>query len=303
MLDVCLLGTGGMLPLPDRYLTALLIRYNGRKLLIDCGEGTQVSMRILGWGYKTVDIICLTHYHGDHVTGLPGLLLTIANTGRKESLTIVGPPGLKKVIEGLTSVCRDLPFEIILMELAYEAQSVQIGEFFIQVMPVPHNVRCFAYSVEIKRQAKFIVDKARQNNVPQKYWKKLQQGHTITEDNTVYTPELVLGDQRKGLKVAYCTDCRPIPELQSLIKRADLLVCEAMYIQDEYLEQVKKHKHMLASEAARLAKASEVQSLWLTHFSPALIQSQIDIRPIQAIFENTIAGYDRITTTLEFDQS
>ncbi len=302
MLDICLLGTGGMLPLPERYLTSLLARYNGRKLLIDCGEGTQVTMRILGWGYKTIDIICFTHYHGDHVTGLPGLLLTIGNSGRKEPLTIIGPPGLKKIVEGLTCICRDLPFEIVLMELNYEKQTVSLGEFCINILPVPHNVKCFAYTIENKRHPKFIVEKAKQNNVPQKYWKRLQQGQTIAQDQYTYTPDMVLGDARKGLKVSYCTDCRPINELEEFIQGADLFVCEAMYMQDEYLDQVKKHKHMLGSEAGRLAKASNVKKLWLTHFSPALVGSYINIDNIKEIFNNTVAGYDRMTTTLEFKE-
>lgn len=302
MLDICLLGTGGMLPLPERYLTALLARYNGRKLLIDCGEGTQVTLRMLGWGYKTIDIICFTHYHGDHVTGLPGLLLTIGNTGRTEPLTIIGPPGLKKVVEGLTVVCRDIAFELILIELPYETQTLHIGEFWINILPVPHNVKCFAYTIENKRMPKFIIDKARENNVPQKYWKKLQQGETVTEGEITYLPEMVLGEQRKGLKVSYCTDCRPINELKDFIKNADLFICEGMYMDEEYLSQVKKHKHMLGSEAAELAQAAAVKELWLTHFSPAIPNAYINIDAAKEIFKNTIAGYDRITRTLDFEE-
>lgn len=303
MLDICLLGTGGMLPLPDRYLTALLMRFNGKKLLIDCGEGTQVTMRMLGWGYKTLDIICFTHYHGDHVTGLPGLLLTINNTGRTEPLTIIGPPGLKKVVEGLTIICRDIAFELILIELPYEKQTLQVGEYWITVLPVPHNVKCFAYTIENKRMPKFMVDKAKQNNVPQRYWKKLQQGQTITEGDKTYTPEMVLGEQRKGLKISYCTDCRPISELEEFISDADLFICEGMYLQDDYLDQVRKHKHMLSSEAARLAKAGKVKELWLTHFSPALPNAYINAEEVKEIFENTAAGYDRMVKTLDFNEA
>ncbi len=300
MLDICLLGTGGMLPLPDRYLTSLLARLNGRKLLIDCGEGTQVTMRLLGWGYKTIDVICFTHYHGDHVTGLPGLLLTIGNAGRKEPLTIIGPPGLRKVVEGLTVVCKDLAFELKLIELEYEEQELQIGEFYISILPVPHNVKCFAYTIENRRNPKFIVEKAKANNVPQKFWKPLQQGKTVTEKGETYTPDMVLGQARKGIKVSYCTDCRPIQELEAFIKDADLFVCEGMYTEDDYLEQVKKHKHMLGSEAAKLAKAGAVKELWLTHFSPALPHSYINIDHIKPIFDNTYIGQDRMTKTLDF---
>ncbi|MGL5677238.1 MAG: ribonuclease Z [Cellulosilyticaceae bacterium] len=302
MLDICLLGTGGMLPLPERYLTAMLARYNGRKLLIDCGEGTQVTMKMLGWGYKSLDIICLTHYHGDHVTGLPGLLLTIGNAGRTEPLTIIGPPGLKRVVEGLTIVCRDIAFPLELIELPMEETTVVCGDFHISVLPVPHKVPCFAYAITNKRNPKFIVEKARENEVPQKYWKLLQQGQTVEAEDITYTPDMVLGESRKGIKVAYCTDCRPIEALVPFIQDADLFICEGMYIEDDQLSQVKKYKHMLSSEAATLAKQAEAKELWLTHFSPAVPSSRIDISHIKKIFENTVAGVDRMVTTIGFEE-
>jgi ribonuclease Z len=300
MLDICLLGTGGMLPLPERYLTAMLARYNGRKLLIDCGEGTQVTMKLLGWGYKTLDIICFTHYHGDHVTGLPGLLLTLGNAGRTEVLTIVGPPGLKRVVEGLTIVCRDISFPLELIELPFEKGNLTIGEFDISVLPVAHKVPCFAYTIQNKRNPKFDVEKAKENEVPQKYWKKLQNGETVQEER-VYTPDMVQGEERKGIKVAYCTDCRPNNELPLFIEEADLFICEAMYIEDCYLEQVKKYKHMLGTEAARLAQLGRVKKLWLTHFSPAIPTSRIDISEAKAIFDEVEAGEDRKIITIGFE--
>lgn len=300
MLDICLLGTGGMLPLPDRYLTAMLARYNGRKLLIDCGEGTQVTMRMLGWGYKTLDIICFTHYHGDHVTGLPGLLLTLNNTGRTEPLTLIGPPGLRRVVEGLTIVSRDIGFPLEYIELPYEKQSLQVGDFYITVLPVPHNVKCFAYSIENKRLPKFMVEKAQANEVPQRIWKKLQQGETVELEGKVYTPDMVLGEERKGIKVSYSTDCRPIQQLEELVKDSDLFICEGMYTDDEYFDQVKKHKHMLASEAAKVAKNANAKELWLTHFSPALPTAYINVEQAKQIFPNTVAGYDRMTKTIDF---
>lgn len=301
MLDICLLGTGGMLPLPERFLTAMLARYNGRKLLIDCGEGTQVTMKMLGWGYKTLDIICFTHYHGDHVTGLPGLLLTLGNAGREEPLTIIGPPGLKRIVDGLTVVCRDITFPLNLIELPYEKNELVVGEFHISALPVPHKVPCFSYAIENKRQPKFVVEKARENQIPQKLWKKLQLGETVEESNKVYTPDMVLGEARKGIKVSYSTDCRPTEELTKFVQGSDLFICEGMYIEDE-LEQVKKYKHMLSSEAAQIAKKAEVKELWLTHFSPAVPNSKIDVSAICEIFPNTIAGTDRMTTTIGFEE-
>jgi ribonuclease Z len=302
MLDICLLGTGGMLPLPDRYLTAMLARFNGRKLLIDCGEGTQVTMKMLGWGYKTLDTICFTHYHGDHVTGLPGLLLTIGNSGRTQPVTLIGPPGLKKVVEGLTIVCKDISFELILMELSNEEQTLKVGDFDITILPVSHNVPCFAYSIENKRNPKFIVEKAQQNKVPQKHWKQLQQGNTVVDSEKTYTPDMVLGDARKGIKVTYFTDCRPTQDLVRLAKDSDLVICEAMYLEEEYLQQVKKYKHMLGTEGAQIAQGANAKELWLTHFSPALPTSHINMEPVRKIFANSLAGYDRMVKTFQFEE-
>jgi len=116
MLDVALLGSGGMMPLPNRYLTAMLCRVNGRFLLVDCGEGTQVTMRMLGWGFKSIDVICITHFHADHISGLPGLLLTIGNAGRTDPLQMFGPPGLAVVVRNLCVIAGDLPFPVHVTE-------------------------------------------------------------------------------------------------------------------------------------------------------------------------------------------
>ena len=300
MLDICLLGTGGMLPLPNRFLTAMLVRYNGRKLLIDCGEGTQVTMKLLGWGYKTLDIICLTHYHGDHVTGLPGLLLTINNSGRTEPITIVGPPGLKRVVKGLLVVAQDLNFKIIFKELPNTEQSLELGEFNISVTPVDHGLPCFAYAIEFKRQPLFIVDKARENKIPQKYWKKLQYGETIVEGENIYKPSMVQGEKRKGLKVGYFTDGRPNERVVHLIKDADLFICEGLYGDPESQSQAAKYKHMIYPEAAKLAKEGNVKELWLTHYSPANVNIKEGLGNAKSVFPNTKLGKDRMTKKLNF---
>ncbi|ONI45230.1 ribonuclease Z [Candidatus Epulonipiscium fishelsonii] len=297
MLDICLLGTGGMMPLPDRYLTSMILRYNGKKLLVDCGEGTQVTMKLLGWGYKTLDVLCITHFHGDHVTGLPGLLLTLGNSGREEPLTIVGPIGLKKVVEGLTIVCRDINFKLNLIEVPVEEQILKMGDFFITTIPAKHNVPCLGYSIEIKRQPKFILEKAKENNIPKQFWKILQNGDSIEG----YSPEMVLGEYRKGLKVSYVTDSRPSAEISNLIKGSDLFICEGMYLQNEYKEQVRKYKHMLGTEGAKMAKQSNCKELWLTHFSPAIPNSELDIKEVKEIFENSFLGFDRKMKILNFE--
>ena len=152
MLDVCLVGTGGMMPLPRRWLTALMTRYNGSSLLIDCGEGTQVAIKEKGWSFKPIDVICFTHYHGDHISGLPGLLLTMGNADRTEPLTLVGPKGLERVVNALRVIAPELPFEIKFIEITQPEQVIELSGYRITAFKVNHNVLCYGYTLEILRQ-------------------------------------------------------------------------------------------------------------------------------------------------------
>lgn len=180
MLEVCLLGCGGMVPLPNRRLTALLVRWNGKMILVDCGEGTQVGIKQLGWGFKTIDTLCLTHYHADHVAGLPGFLLTLGNSGRTEPLTILGPPPLEYVLNALTVIAPQLPYNIIAVELPNDrANRKQLGEFQISAIPMDHMIPCMAYSIEIKRSGRFDAERAEALGLPKEFWSHLQKGKTI----------------------------------------------------------------------------------------------------------------------------
>lgn len=173
MLDVCLLGTGGMMPLPRRWLTALMCRYNGSNILIDCGEGTQVAIKQKGWTFKPIDVICITHYHADHISGLPGLLLTMGNAERTEPLTMIGPKGLERVVNSLRTIAPELPFEIQFIELTDSTQIIQFEEYRIHAFKVKHNVTCYGYSVEIDRSGKFDAEKAKKLDIPINKWSVL----------------------------------------------------------------------------------------------------------------------------------
>ncbi len=166
MLDVCLLGTGGMMPLPYRWLTSLMTRYNGSNLLIDCGEGTQITMKLQGWSFKDIDQICFTHYHGDHISGLPGLLLTIGNSERKKPLRLIGPKGLKRVVNGLRVIAPELPFEIEFIELTEDVQTIQSNGYIIQAYKVNHKITCYGYTLEIPRKGKFDAQKSKSVRYP-----------------------------------------------------------------------------------------------------------------------------------------
>lgn len=301
MLDVCLLGTGGMMPLPYRWLSALMIRYNGSNLLIDCGEGTQITIKEQGWSFKSIDTICFTHYHGDHISGLPGLLLTIGNSNRTEPLTLIGPKGLERVVNGLRVIAPELPYEINFIEIKDAYEVFNIGEYNIEAFKVKHNIICYGYNINIKRQGKFDVEKANKNNVPMQFWSQLQKGNIVQADNNVFTPDMVLGEERKGLKISYCTDSRPVKSIEENVREADIFICEGMYGEETEETKASAYKHMTFSEAATLARNANVKELWLTHFSPSLVYPKEYLSTAKNIFNNTIIGKDRLTKTLKFN--
>lgn len=303
MLDVCLLGTSGMMPLPKRWLTALMTRLNGSSLLIDCGEGTQIAIREKGWSFHDIDTICFTHYHGDHISGLPGLLLSMGNADRTEPVTLIGPKGLERVVNALRVIAPELPFELKFKEITEPYQCIQSNGYEIEAFRVKHTVTCYGYTIHVRRGGKFILEQAKQRNIPQKLWGRLQKGETIlTEDGTTYTPDMVLGPPRKGIKVTYCTDTRPLPIIAEQAKGADLFVCEGMYGEPEKQKKAKENKHMTFYEAAELAKEAQPEQMWLTHYSPSLTYPEQYKEQVRKIFPQTIIARDKRSVTLEFDK-
>jgi len=301
MLEVALLGTGGMMPLPNRWLTSLMARYNGSNILIDCGEGTQIALREQGWSPKPIDVICFTHYHADHISGLPGMLLTMGNAERTEPVVIIGPKGLTKVVPALRMIAPELPFQLSLIEIQDNFQSFSFDGFRIEAFRVNHNVICYGYNIVVERQAKFDPERAKALDIPLKFWNPLQKGNTVEEDGRVYTPDMVLGGARKGLKVTYCTDSRPTDFIVSNAKDADLFICEGMYGEPDKLDKAKEHKHMTFYEAAAMARDAEVKELWLTHYSPSLTRPDEFKRETRQIFPNTVISRDGQTTDLLFE--
>lgn len=301
MLDVCLLGTGGMMPLPYRYLTSLMTRYNGSSLMIDCGEGTQVAVRKKGWSCHPIDIMCFTHYHGDHISGLPGLLLTMGNAERKEPLVMIGPKGLERVVNALRVIAPELPFPLEFIELTEQKQAFDIKGYHIEAFRVNHNIVCYGYTISIPRKGKFSVQKAQQLNLPVQYWNRLQKGETLELNGMVFTPNMVLGPERKGIKLTYVTDSRPTSIIAEQAAEADLFICEGMYGEKEKAAKAKEYKHMTMYEAAQIAKTAQPKQLWLTHYSPSMTHPEEFLEEVCAVFPNTVIPKDGITTELDFE--
>lgn len=302
MLDVCLLGTGGMMPLPYRWLTALMLRFNGSNLLIDCGEGTQIAIKEKGWSFKPIDVICFTHYHGDHISGLPGLLLTMGNADRREPLTLIGPKGLERVVSALRVIAPELPFEIRFKEITEPEQTFELNGYRLKAFRVNHNVTCYGYTMEIDRAGKFQVESAEKLEIPRQFWKVLQKGETAEIDGKIYTPDMVLGPPRKGIKLTYCTDTRPTESILRNAKESDLFICEGMYGEKEKHAKAVENKHMTFDEAAVLARDAKVKEMWLTHYSPSLNRPEEFMDDVRNVFPAAKAGKDRMSVELDFPE-
>lgn len=302
MLDVCLLGTGGTLPLANRWLTSLLVRYKGHAVLIDCGEGTQIAAQKAGLSLKPVDKLLLTHLHADHVSGLPGLLLSMGNMGKTDPLSVIGPVGTERVVNALRTIAPNLPFDITVSELETEDELMYFLECDIRAFRVQHGVPCYGYSITLPRGGKFDAERARAQNIPLPLWGKLQKGESAEADGILYTPDMVLGPPRRGLKLTYCTDTRPVPAIAAAAADSDLFICEGMYGEDDMLPKALENRHMLFTEAARLAaEAGGVKELWLTHFSPSLPNPKAYRDAARAIFPQTEVPRDGWQKELKFE--
>ena len=284
MLDVSLLGTGGMMPLPKRWVTSCL------------------ALREKGWSFKPINTILLTHFHADHIAGLPGFLLTMGNSDRTEPVRVIGPKGTPRMMAAVRTLAPELPFDLEVIEIEGSEQTFHIDGMDITAFRVNHNITCYGYEVSIKRSGKFDAARAREHQIPLKFWNPLQKGQTIESDGRVYTPDMVLGAERKGLKVVYTTDTRPTESIGEHAKGADLFICEGMYGEPGMEKKAREHRHMTMMEAAEIARKAEPVRMWLTHFSPSLVRPDLYMNTVREVFPEAIAARDGQEITLNFEE-
>lgn len=303
MIDLTLLGCGGNVPMPNRFLSSLFINYKGSKILIDCGEGTQVAMKKYNCGFKNIDLILITHLHGDHIIGLIGLLQTMGNSGKTDDLTIVGPIGIIDAMKAIKVLVEYLPYKVNIIENPKQTFSLEhdiLKDIDISTLNLDHSTECIGYSLYFKRKPKFDREKAILNQVPQNLWKKLQENSSAIYKDKTYYADMVLGENRRGIKLSFITDTRPTFEIPEFIYESDLFICEGMYGDDLDISKAVKNKHMTFRESASLANAGNVDKLLLTHFSPSIENPKDFIQNATNLFEDTIIGEDGLTLKLSY---
>ncbi|MDE5583418.1 MAG: ribonuclease Z [Ruminococcus sp.] len=304
MPEICLLGTGGMLPLKNRYLTSLYAEYNGKAILIDCGEGTQVAVAEHGLKMSRIETILITHSHADHVTGLPGLLLSIGNCSRTEPLDIYMPESAEKTVRSLMAVCGKLPYEVKIHVLPDRSPTAFTADridpmLMISTIPLSHSVECIGYKLTLSRKPVFEPEKAKELNIPVNYWKKLHSGESVTLDDgrKIFSSD-VTGKQRPPVVVTYTTDSLSLDSIADFSSGADLMICEGMYGDMEKKQSMNEKGHMLMQDACRLAEKAQAKRLWLTHYSPAETDPCIYNEELSAIFGNVVISHDGEKITL-----
>ena len=226
----------------------------------------------------------------------------MGNADRTEPLTLVGPRGLERVVSALRVIAPELPFEIKFIEITKPEEVLELNGYRITAFRVNHNVTCYGYTLEILRQGKFSPDSAREHEIPLKFWNPLQKGQTVEDEGRIYTPDMVLGPPRKGIKLTYTTDTRPTESILRNAKGSDLFICEGMYGEDDKIEKAKGYKHMTFREAATLARDAEVGEMWLTHYSPSLVRPDDYMDTVREIFPKVWPGKDGKSVELNFEE-
>ena len=307
MIDITLLGTAALVPIPERALTAATLVCGGHTILFDCGEGTQSAARKCSVSLMKADIIALTHYHGDHVFGMPGLLQTMCSMGRTEPLYIIGPEGLEEAMEPILKLVGWTSYEIHLATVPEEG--IQLCKLVngwpfearLSAFKTDHRVASQGYAFTLSRPGKFNPIKAKELGVPTNQWKLLQRGESVQVGDVTVLPEQVMGEARKGLKFVFSGDTAACDSLINAAQDADLLICEATYGENEQAQLAIDHGHMNFAQAAEVAAKANAACLWLAHYSQ-MVDNPANYHGFATeIFANTVCGEDGMSTTLKFE--
>lgn len=304
-LEAFVLGCGGMMPLPYRHLTSVLLRRDGDLFLFDGGEGTQVSLRRLNLKWKKINAIFVSHTHADHVTGLPGILMLNAQVERTEPLFIFGPPKIKEYIETSRKVLdMYINYPIEVKEITAPSIIFEGDGFYIRAFPLDHTKTCVGYTLEeLDRPGEFNPEKAELLNVPVgPLWGKLQKGQpVVSSDGKTVFPEDVMGKKRSGRKFSFVTDTLYKTSIAKEVYGSDLLVCEAMF-ENDLIDQAKEKKHMTAREAALIARDSNSLRMYMIHYSPRYNDKELEKLLLQAreIYPGAELSKDRMCIDIPY---
>ena len=298
MITVTLLGAAATMPLPDRALTSVYLSCGGHNVLFDCGEGTQTAIRKAHLSPMKIELICLSHYHGDHIFGLPGLLHSMSLLGRAEPLLITGPAGIETELAPIMALCRDLDYEVRLFPMPEEGLELA-AHLHLKAFPTAHKMPSIGYRFELERPGAFLSEKAEALGIPKSCWARLQRGEAVDG----FRPQDVLGEARKGLSVVFSGDTSPCPSLVENAAGADLFICEATYGDDAHLENAVRHGHSTFTQAAQMAAEAGVKRLWLAHFSQMVTEPEECLPLAEALFPGAEAGFDGKSCCLRFEEN
>lgn len=305
-MEAFILGCGGMMPLPYRHLTSVLLRRDGDLFLFDGGEGTQVSLRRLNLKWKKINAIFVSHTHADHVTGLPGILMLSAQVERTEPLYIYGPPKIAEYIETSRKVLdMYINYPIVVKEITAPCIVHHGEDYYIRCFPLDHTKTCVGYTLEeLDRPGEFNPEKALQLGVPVgPLWGQLQKGNNVqnSEGKTV-KPEDVMGAKRSGRKFSFVTDTLYKNTIAKEVQGSDLLICEGMF-EDELIDQAREKKHMTASQAATIARDANVKRMCLIHYSPRYTDKELPklLEQAKKIFPAAELSKDRMHIEIPYE--
>jgi ribonuclease Z len=268
-MELIILGTGGMMPMPDRFLASAALRHHGRGTLFDCGEGTQIPLKASGWGVGMFDRFVLTHRHADHVTGVPGMLMLLAQTGERRPLDILGLPEVCEYVRGTRRLLDfHMDYELHYFELDPGGGTVRGEDFTMTYRPLRHRTLNLGFRYEEHaRPGRFNVERAEALGIPPGPARAaLQNGRTVEVNGKTIEPGAVLGPPRRGRRFAYVVDTAPCDAILELLEGCDLAVIEGMFA-ERHADEAAVKMHLTARQAARFAAEAGVEKALLTHFS------------------------------------